>query len=538
MNKWKISRKKMKKTPIYWPLLLFCMLAIGVLLGGILNFPANKPFLAKNNYKNKLDKLIDFIDAEYVDKVNTDSIVDLTVTNILAQLDPHSVYIPPREQTDVAESMKGDFVGIGVNFYMYKDTVAVIKPLENGPSAKAGIQAGDRILFADKTKLFGRKLPSDSLFSKLKGEEGSPIELTIFRKTTNKKLKIKLNRDVVPIKSVDAATMLNATTGYIKINRFAETTFTEFKTGLNKLQKTGATSLIVDLRENGGGYMEIAAQIADEFLKDKQLIVFIKNRKGKVEKTFATKKGSFETGKVTILMDENSASASEILAGAIQDNDRGTIVGRRSFGKGLVQREMNFDDGSAVRLTIARYYTPTGRSIQKPYSKGNEEAYYTDFETRFKSGELYEKDSIKIADTLKFKTPKGKIVYGGGGIVPDVFVPLEGKHGEESIVYVMEQSGIVSHFTFEQLDKNRKAFEGLSFEQFLYKMEHTDLYYTTFQKYLAGSGVVLKLDKNKNLVKRYLMAEFAKQLFDEQKYYDIVLKEDPMVQAVLNQKPY
>ena len=528
----------MKKTPIYWPLLLFCMLAIGVLLGGILNFPANKPFLAKNNYKNKLDKLIDFIDAEYVDKVNTDSIVDLTVTNILAQLDPHSVYIPPREQTDVAESMKGDFVGIGVNFYMYKDTVAVIKPLENGPSAKAGIQAGDRILFADKTKLFGRKLPSDSLFSKLKGEEGSPIELTIFRKTTNKKLKIKLNRDVVPIKSVDAATMLNATTGYIKINRFAETTFTEFKTGLNKLQKTGATSLIVDLRENGGGYMDSAAQIADEFLKDKQLIVFIKNRKGKVEKTFATKKGSFETGKVTILMDENSASASEILAGAIQDNDRGTIVGRRSFGKGLVQREMNFDDGSAVRLTIARYYTPTGRSIQKPYSKGNEEAYYNDFETRFKSGELYEKDSIKIADTLKFKTPKGKIVYGGGGIVPDVFVPLEGKHGEESIVYVMEQSGIVSHFSFEQLDKNRKAFEGLSFEQFLYKMEHTDLYYTTFQKYLAGSGVVLKLDKNKNLVKRYLMAEFAKQLFDEQKYYDIVLKEDPMVQAVLNQKPY
>lgn len=525
----------MKKYPIYWPLLLFLMLAIGVLLGGVLNFPANSPLHAKNNYKNKLDKLLDFIDTEYVDKVNTDSIVELTVNNILAQLDPHSVYIPPSQQTDVAESMKGDFVGIGVNFYMYKDTVAVIKPLENGPSEKAGIQAGDRILFADKTKLFGRKLPSDSLFSKLKGEEGSPIELTIYRKTTNKKLKIKLNRDVVPIKSVDVATMLNPTTGYIKINRFAETTYTEFKTGLTKLQKIGATSLIVDLRENGGGYMEIAAQIADEFLKNKQLIVFIKNRNGKVEKTYATKKGSFESGKVTILIDENSASASEILAGAIQDNDRGTIVGRRSFGKGLVQREMNFDDGSAVRLTIARYYTPTGRSIQKPYTKGNDEAYNNDFETRFKSGELYKKDSIKIADTLKFKTPKGKIVFGGGGIVPDIFVPLEGNHGEESVVYVMEQSGIVSHFTFEQLDKNRKTFGGLSFEQFLYKMRHTDLYYTDFQKYLAESGIVLKLDKNKVLVKRYLMAEFAKQLFDEQKYYDIVLKEDPMVQAVLTQ---
>ena len=521
----------MKK--IYFPILLFFILGLGVILGGYLNFPVDKLSISNNTHKNKLNKLIDFIDNEYVDKVNTDSIVDLTVTNILAKLDPHSVYIPPSEQSSVAESMKGDFVGIGVNFYMYKDTVAVIKPLENGPSAKAGIKAGDRILYANNYKLYGRKLPSDSLFSKLKGEEGSLIQLTIYRKSENKTLKIKLNRDVVPIKSVDVAVMVNPVTGYIKINRFAETTYKEFKLGLEKLQKAGAKSLIIDVRENGGGYMEMAAEIADEFLKDKQLIVFLKNRKGRIDKTFATEKGSFETGKVAVLIDENSASASEILAGAIQDNDRGIIVGRRSFGKGLVQREMNFEDGSAVRLTIARYYTPTGRSIQKPYVKGNEEAYFNEFGTRFQNGELYDKDSIKIADTLKFKTPKGKIVFGGGGIVPDLFVPIEGKHGEESIIYIMQQSGIVGHFAFEQLDKNRKAFAGLSFEQFLDKMDKTDLYFNNFKKYLAENGAQVKLEKNKSLVKRYLTAEFARQLFDEQKYYEIILKEDVMVKAVL-----
>jgi carboxyl-terminal processing protease len=526
----------MKKYYIIIPILFFCTLAVGVLLGGYLNFPVDKPLLSKNNPKSKLNRLIDFIDNEYVDNVNTDSIVDLTVNNILEKLDPHSVYIPAKEQTSVAESMKGDFVGIGVNFYMYKDTVAVIKPLENGPSERAGIKAGDRILYADNYKLFGRKLPTDSLFSKLKGEEGSPIELTIFRKSENKKIKIKLNRDVVPIKSVDVAVMVNPGTGYIKINRFAETTFKEFKAGLEKLQQLGAKSIIIDVRENGGGYMEMAAEIADEFLKDKQLIVFLKNKKGRIDKTFATEKGDFERGKVAVLIDENSASASEILAGAIQDNDRGLIVGRRSFGKGLVQREMNFDDGSAVRLTIARYYTPTGRSIQKPYVKGDEAAYFSEFGKRFENGELYEKDSIKIADTLKFRTPKGNIVFGGGGIVPDIFVPMEGKHGEESIIYIMQQSGIVGHFAFEQLDRNRNAFKGMSFEQFLSKMDKTDLYFNNFHKYLLDNGVNLKLAPNKALVKRYIAAEFARQLYDEQKYFEIVLKEDPMVKAVLNAK--
>lgn len=523
----------MKKNNIYGPFLLFLMLAIGVMLGSILDFPVEHSSLSKNTSKNKLNRLIDFIDNEYVDQVNTDSIVDLTVTNILAQLDPHSVYLPPKIHSDEAESMQGNFVGIGINFYRYKDTVAVVKPLENGPSEKAGIQPGDRILYADKTKLFGKNLSSDTLFSKLKGEVGSEVALTVYRKSENKKFQVKVERDVVPIKSVDVALMLNATTGYIKINRFAETTYKEFKSGLLQLKKSGATSLIIDVRDNGGGYVEMATEIADEFLKQNQLIVFMKNKKDEVEKSLATQKGNFETGKLAVLINENSASASEILAGAIQDNDRGTIIGRRSFGKGLVQREMNFDDGSAVRLTIARYYTPTGRSIQKPYVKGDEAAYENEFTKRFQNGELYKKDSIKIADTLKFKTPKGKIVYGGGGIVPDIFVSLEGKLGEEGVVYVMEQSGITNHFVFEQLDRYRKKFKGLTYDQFLGKMNTSDLYFNNFQNYLLNNGVRLNLSKNKILVKRYLTAEFASQLFSEKKYYEIVLKEDPMVQAAL-----
>jgi carboxyl-terminal processing protease len=524
----------MKFNPTYLPIVIGATFALGTIVGSMTNAPADDQLLAKTSSKTKLNKLIDFINNEYVDKVNTDSIVNLTVDNILSKLDPHSVYIPPSEQAEVAESMKGDFVGIGINFYMYRDSVAIIRPVENGPSAKAGLKSGDRILFAGKTKLFGRKLPSDSLFSKLKGIKGSEIELTVFRKSEKKKLKFKIKRDVIPLKSVDASLLLDNKTGYIKINRFAETTYKEFKTGLTRLKQNGIQSLVIDLRDNGGGYMEEAVAIADEFLKDKQMIVFTKNKNGTTENTYATQAGSFETGKVYILINENSASASEILAGAIQDNDRGTIVGRRSFGKGLVQREMDFNDGSAVRLTVARYYTPTGRSIQKPYKKGNEE-YYKESEDRIKSGELYARDSIKVADSLKFKTPKGKIVYGGGGIVPDVFVPMEAEHGNENVAYLL-QTGIVGHFVFEELDKNRNAFAGLHFNEFLTKMKGSDVYFKKFQNYILMTGLDLKLDKTKALVNRYITAEFARQLYGELYYYDVILKEDAMIKTVLNPK--
>lgn len=514
------------------PILISVTLAIGIVLGQWMYSSDESSFLAKNSSKTKLNKLIDFIENEYVDDVNTDSIVNSTVDRIMEQLDPHSVYVPPSEQVHVVENMRGDFVGIGVNFYMFKDTLAVIRPVENGPSARAGIKAGDRILYADKTKLFGRKLPSDSLYSKLKGVRGSSIELLVYRKSVNKKINITLKRDVIPLKSVDISLMLNSKTGYIKINRFAETTYNEFKSGLLRLKKSGMNSLIVDLRDNGGGYMEKAVEIADDFLKDNQLIVFTKNKKGTIQNTFATKIGVFEQGRLFILIDENSASASEILAGAIQDNDRGTIVGRRSFGKGLVQREMDFDDGSAVRLTVARYYTPTGRSIQKSYKKGVE-FYFKESESRFLTGELNEKDSIKIADSLKFKTPKGRIVYGGGGIVPDIFVPIE---VEDANVNYLMQSGIVGNFVFEQLDKDRALFKNTTFEQFLDKMNATDIYFNAFQGFISINRIEFNLIKNKEVVKRYLNAEFARQLYGENYYYQILLKEDKMVNTVLSKK--
>jgi carboxyl-terminal processing protease len=522
----------MKINKIYLPLLFFSCVALGIVIGGLINYPVAKPSLSKNYYKTKLNKLINFIDNEYVDDVKTDSIVDLTVNNILANLDPHSVYVPPSEQTAVAENMKGDFVGIGVNFYNYNDTIAVIKPIENGPAEKAGIKSGDRILYADNFKLFGKKLKNEVLYSKLKGEKESEVTLTVYRKSENKNLKIKVIRDIIPIKSVDIAILLNKTTGYIKINRFAETTADEFHIALLKLKKSGINSLVIDLRENGGGFMEMAVEIADELLKDKELIVFTKNKKGSIDKTFATDKGNFETGKVAVLIDENSASASEILAGAIQDNDRGLVYGRRSFGKGLVQREMGFDDGSAVRLTIARYYTPSGRSIQKPYEKGHTDEYYKESETRFESGELYEKGKIKIADSLKFKTKKGRTVYGGGGIVPDVFVPLEAEHGQESLEYIL-QTGIVGHFVFEQLDQNRNVFKGDDFQKFQAKMMHNESYINLFEKYLSKSGLDISLNKSRALVNRYITAEFARQLFGENQYYQIILKEDKMVKTVL-----
>lgn len=520
----------MKINKIYIPILLFSCVALGIVVGGIINFP-QRTLSKQNARKVKIERLIDFINEEYVDDVNSDSIVDLTMSNILANLDPHSVYLAPSEQSSESEIMKGDFVGIGVNFYMYNDTVTVVKPLENGPAAKAGIISGDRILYADKTKLFGRKLPTDSLYSKLKGEEGSKVLLTIFRKSNNKKLKLMVEREVVPIKSVDTYLMLNKTSGYIKINRFAENTYDEFRVGLLQLKKQGMTTLIIDLRDNGGGYLERAVEIADELLKNKELIVFTKNKKGTIDKTFATKEGIFETGRLYVLIDENSASASEILAGAIQDNDRGTIVGRRSFGKGLVQREMDFDDGSAVRLTISRYYTPSGRSIQKPYVKGEVEKYSKDFETRFESGELYKKDKIKVADSLKFKTKKGRIVYGGGGIVPDIFVPLEVKKGEESLSYILN-SAVVAHFVFEQLDKNRNVFKALKPQAFLTKMQNNNSYVPLFENYLKDAGLEIKLDSNKTLVKKYITAEFARQLFGESHYYQMLLKQDAMIQAV------
>lgn len=520
----------MSKKNYLWPLLVAVSLAVGVVVGGYFGGKGVSFSVKENIGRVKLNKLIDLIEHEYVDNVNTDSIIDRTVNNILSQLDPHSTYISRSEFEDVQNAMKGSFVGIGINYYVLNDTLAVVKPLRGGPSAEAGIKAGDRILYADKTQLFNQGLPNDSIVNLLRGVDGSKVFLKVYRKSTGKIFDVQITRGEVPLKSVDAAIKIDDQLGYIKINRFSETTYDEFKTGLEALLNEGISELILDLRENGGGYMEPAIQIADDFLRKDDIIVKTVNKKGNVRITKASNKGLFVDQSLYVLINENSASASEIIAGAVQDNDRGSIVGRRSYGKGLVQREMYLGDGSAVRLTTARYYTPSGRSIQKPYMDGLEE-YNNDLNNRFKSGELYSKDSIHLADSLKFKTVAGRIVFGGGGIVPDVFVPLKTKHGEDAIQLLMKTS-LVSYYVFEEIEKERAVLEQLSPEELAAYIYENPNYFDALKTHLKVSGLTFNLDRHKKNIMFYLVGEYIHQLYDEDAYYHWILQEDPMIQKI------
>ncbi|MFS4482399.1 S41 family peptidase [Hyunsoonleella sp. 2307UL5-6] len=516
----------------YLPLILGVAIAAGIFVGGKLNFSdAPDRLFTSNSKKDKLNRLIDYIEYDYVDDVNTDSIVDVTVNGILENLDPHSVYIPRDDMERVADEMRGNFVGIGVSFYTYKDTITVIRPIENGPSAKVGIKGGDRIVMADGDTLYGDTQDKE-LVKKLKGPLNSTVELKVFRKGEPDLLTFKVKRGKIPIKSVDAAYMLTETLGYIKINKFAESTYKEFKKELDKLMEAGALQIALDLRDNPGGRLDITEKILDEFLEDDKLILFTKNKRGDIEKSFATSKGEFEDGDVFVLIDENSASASEIVAGALQDNDKGTIVGRRSYGKGLVQREMDLGDGSAVRLTVSRYYTPTGRSIQRPYEKGNK-AYYEDYYTRLENGELSDGAKIEVADSLKFTTPNGKIVYGGGGIIPDVFVPVDKSMNNETLNY-LRRRGVIGYFVFETLDKERATYKDYRRQDFIDNFKVTDDIVIAFQEYLnvrTGSNITFVAYHEE--VKQYLKATLADQLFGEGAFEEVINQRDIMIDEVI-----
>jgi carboxyl-terminal processing protease len=517
---------------IFWPLIVSISLALGILLGGFIVSASyrGKTGLYTNHNKLKLNRLIDFIEQEYVDNVDTDSIVDRTVTTILEQLDPHSIYIAKNELQSVTESMQGSFVGIGINYYYYKDSVAVIKDIKDGPSFKAGIEPGDRILSADGHRLSGKEITSDTIAKYLRGTEGTDVVLDVYRKTENKKLKITVNRQPIPIKSVDIAFKMSDGRGYIKLNRFSSTTYDEFKVALEGLIKEDVSSLVLDLRDNGGGYMDQAIKMLDDLLEKGQVIVKTVNKGGKSTVMKSKGTGLFTEKPLYVLINENSASASEIIAGAIQDNDRGTIVGRRSFGKGLVQRELMLGDGSDIRLTTARYYTPSGRSIQKSYKMGIEE-YNNDFRSRYTHGELYAADSIKVADSLQYKTLKGRIVYGGGGIVPDTFVSIGNKHGDDTVVLLMK-SGIVSYFVFQEIDKQRLMFNKLSKEEVIDYVMFDNKVFEAYVKHLQGNKLFFKLDKRKEIVKRFLVGEFLSQLFSEEEYYTWMLEYDPMIRKI------
>lgn len=515
----------------YVPLWMGLALALGIFLGSKLNFQdTNKKIFATNSKKDKLNRLIDYIDYEYVDEVNTDSIVDVTVNGILENLDPHSVYIPVSEYEDNADDMRGNFVGIGVSFYVYKDSIAVIRAIEGGSAARAGIQGGDRILYADGQKLFGETLERDSISKFLKGEINSKVDLKVFRKGEGL-MDITLKRRRIPIISVDASYMVTDKLGYIKVNRFSESTYAEFKTAIDALLDEGMERLVLDLRDNPGGYISSAEKMLDEFLEDDKLLLITRNKAGDESRSYASKKGDFEEGKLYVLINENSASASEIVAGALQDNDKGTIVGRRSFGKGLVQREMALGDGSAVRLTIARYYTPTGRSIQRPYGEGSS-SYYDDYENRYRNGELLHADSIKVADSLKFVTPAGKVVYGGGGIIPDVFVPKDTSIENETLDYVT-RNGFMSYFIFEYLEQHRHMFDGMDFNSFKTDYQVSDQLAEEFIAYARLQEAHIDMSEYLEELKLALKANIAQQIYGPNAYEYILNIDDSMLQKVL-----
>jgi carboxyl-terminal processing protease len=422
--------------------------------------------------------------------------------------------------------MQGNFVGIGVQFRMISDSITVVQPIKDGPSIKAGIKAGDRILMANKDTLFGKNMMSGAVPKFLKGKPNTEVNLQVYRKSSDSLFNIAITRGKVNIKSVDLAYMMNDSVGYIKLDRFARNTFTEFKSSLNYLMNNGMTDLVLDLRGNGGGFIDIANSIVDEFLEDDKLIVFTKNNKNEIEESFATQTGAFEKGGLYVLIDENSASASEIVAGALQDNDKGTIIGRRSFGKGLVQIEMDLGDGSAVRLTTARYYTPTGRSIQKPYAGNGNKNYYKDYQERVASGELLSKDSIQVIDSLKFTTPKGKIVYGGGGIIPDVFVPIDTSSYMSNFYF-----NTINNFAFDYVDANRKSLEKWNVNTFIKDFDTNE---KVFNTYLSEVEDKIKTSfRAKQSIKKYLKASIANVLFGDVGFYRIIHQEDKMLQKVL-----
>jgi len=527
------------------PFFIGLAIAVGILIGSTFNYKNKSVLFSSNTNEAKIKRLINYIQYDYVDKVNTDSLLDDAITNMLAKLDPHSVYIPKEELQRVTESMQGKFVGIGVSFLMHNDSVVVTNVLEGGPSERAGLERGDRIIVADKDTLFGesiinragveaiesgtllgnRKI-SDAVMKSLKGEAETSVDISVYRRSIDEILEIPINRGEVLIKSVSSYYMINKTLGYINVDRFSRTTYDEFKFGLDNLISKGMNSLVLDLRGNPGGFMDIANSIIDEFLEDGKLIVFTKNKNGEVDKSYATSNGDFENGKVYVLIDQNSASASEIVAGALQDNDKGTIVGRRSFGKGLVQQEMDLGDGSAVRLTTSRYYTPTGRSIQKPYDKNDTKKYSNDYIERIHNGELIYKDSIKVDDHLKYTTPAGKIVYGGGGIIPDVFVPIDTLNTYSNRYYSRLNS-----FVFEYIDNHRTEMSSWELDSFVEDFDADNKVFNAYINKLDLNTPILPI-ASENL-KLYLKAIIARNLFDETGYFMITQKKDKMILKVL-----
>jgi carboxyl-terminal processing protease len=514
------------------PILLALFLCIGLWLGSELSKPMNGLSASNKAEVQKLEDILTLLDSRYVDKVNKDSIFESTISEMLHKLDPHSNYMPAKDMKAVNESINAKFGGIGVRFLILRDTICVSHVMEDTPSDIAGVKSGDKILEVDGKKVAGKKITNEKVMSKLKGDEGTFVKIKVLR--GSKKLDIKIKRGVIPIKTITCAYMVNETTGYILIDQFSIPTADEFRVAASSLKRQGMKKLILDLRGNGGGVLSSATDIADEFLKAGLIILKTKGRKTKEEVYKSKSGGILENTKTVVLINSSSASASEILAGALQDNDRAIIVGRRSFGKGLVQEDRKLRDGSNLRITVARYYTPSGRCIQRPY-KGSYEDYMED-EERFANGELYKPDSSIYIPSLKYKTIGGRTVYGGGGITPDVFVPYDSS-GTSFYFTTLQWSGAVSAFSFDFVKNKRNKWK--SVEEFNKNFFVDD----ALAKSLAEFGTKVykveffpsEFNYSKKLIAKVLKAEIARQIWTEKGFYTVFNPLDNEFQEAMKQ---
>lgn len=489
------------------------------------------------SHPTKISYVTSLIERDYVDSISSDSLAELAIPAILKELDPHSVYIPAREFKDTEEPLQGEFDGIGVVFNMATDTVIVLNVVPSGPSQKAGILGGDRILYVNDTLIAGQKMSTTAVMKRLRGPRGTRVRLGVERRGIRDTVVITVVRDAIPLHSVEATVMLNDHIGFIRLSQFARTSYSEIVKSIEQLRKQGMTSLILDLRGNSGGFLDQATRIANEFLPKDKLIVYTEDRHHSQEKLYTDGRGRATDLLLAILIDESSASSSEILAGAIQDNDRGVIVGRRSFGKGLVQSQLPFSDGSAIRLTVARYYTPTGRSIQKPYVPGQETDYQMDIVKRFNNNEFFSADSIRFADSLRFTTPKGRTVYGGGGIMPDRFIPLDTVNVTK---YFAEVSGknILYKYTIEYADSHREALSRAATVQDIEKMFRADPgLFSRFVEYASKAGVAPswnQISRSRKIMEAQIKAYIARNsdLDNSALYYFLFPIDHTMQEAV------
>lgn len=517
---------------IWYPLVISIAIVLGIVIG---NYISTKKFTLDKD--RKINAVLNLIQSEYVDSIDVKDLVEQAIPAIIGNLDPHSYYIPASDIRAENEKLDGSLSGIGVSFFMMNDTANVDQVIPNGPAEKVGMLAGDRIISVNGESIVGGTLTAEGIRSKIRGEKGTKVKIGVKRNSSKKTLTFTITRDDIPMNTIDVSYMIDDKTGYIKIAQFGKNTYDEFFAALSKLKKDGASRYIVDLRGNPGGYMEMAILMVNEFLEQGELIVYTKGRKEREDiQVWSDDQGSFHDAQVAVLIDEYSASASEIMAGALQDNDRGLVVGRRSFGKGLVQKQIYLPDSSAIRLTIARYYTPSHRCIQKDYKLGDEDDYSKELYDRYTHGELYSADSIKVDKSKIFRTANGRIVYGGGGIVPDIFVPND-TSGVTTYYRAVANLGLLQQYVYTYVDINRDQLKNVkTVKKLMGMMPSDDALTYDFVCYARDNGVPMRwyyINLSRSLIARQLRALVIRDVLGTEEFYRYYNRTDNTVNAAL-----